>query len=183
MTSKNAAIISFLNTALGIWMLSTLAVGLISTGYSMLSAHLAELSKKEAQILRLHIEIRQRAAQLSGQLDNLSDKAGFDQNKPDETVAAAVTSFLIPPAVSAQSTFPIYSAFDEYKERPIVSLVVEIAFLLGPQKSRCLTPSIEELSSLTQDKLEVMPVVQITKQLEEMFFSKYWIIYMERLEP
>jgi len=120
MTSKKAAIVAFLNTALGIWLLSSVAVGMVSTRYSSLNAHLTDLSKKNTQFVRLHIKILQRMAQLSGQIDQIDDAPGFDINQPNDRAAAAVKSFLVPPAVSAQSEYPVYPAFDEYKERPIV---------------------------------------------------------------
>lgn len=180
MPSRSSTIISFFNTALGLWILSTVAVGFISTGYSVLTAHLADSSKKDAQILRLHVEILQRMAQLSGRLDQISDVDGYDKNKPDEKVAEAVASFLGPPVASSESRYPIYSAFEEYKGRPIVSLLVEITFLQGRKKSRNMKPSIEDVSSLTQEKLNRMSYVDVEERLTTMFYSGYWIDYADQ---
>jgi hypothetical protein len=60
MMGKRAAVLAFLNTALGLWLLSTVAVGIVSTGYTFLSAHLAENVRRTAQVNRLHLEVVQR---------------------------------------------------------------------------------------------------------------------------
>jgi len=171
-TVNRTVIVSFLNTALGLWLLSTVAVGLVSTGYSFLTAHLAESAKKNTQIVRLHLEVVQRDVQLASQLGNIISEPNFNEDLPDERVVFAIISYLSPPSVSKQTRFPIYAAFDEYKERPLVSLFIEIKFLVGPDKTS--EWDLEGLLSLNEEKLRKMPVKEILKILRGTMDSEYW---------
>lgn len=175
---KRAAVLAFLNTALGLWLLSTVAVGIVSTGYTFLSAHLAENVRRTAQVNRLHLEVVQRDIQLSSQLNNILMSPEYNENFPDERIASAVLSYMSPPSSSRQARFPIYAAFDEYKDRPLISLLVEIAFLVGQKETA--EWNLEPLLSLNQEKLKTMPAKEVIEILKVSMDSAYWKAWSNR---
>jgi hypothetical protein len=174
MPISRASVTAFLNTGLGLWLLSTVAVGLISFGYGQLNAHLTERNKKSAQIARLHIEVLQRWIQFNGHFKQIAGRSGFVTTTPNSDVSAATISLFMPPSALKGAKYPIYAAFDDYKERPIVSLLVEIAFLLERKQRGKLTPNLEEVTSLTPEKIRSTSPADIEKIFEEMFDSEYW---------
>ena len=80
----------------------------------------------------------------------------------------------MPPSALKDAKYPIYAAFDEYKERPILSLLVEIDFLLGREQRDKLKPTIVEVISLTPEKIRDTSAADMEEIVEHMFDSEYW---------
>ncbi|HCE46865.1 MAG TPA: hypothetical protein DET40_25235 [Lentisphaeria bacterium] len=174
MQQKKNRLMAFLNTSLGLWLLSTCAVGLISFGYKQLSSYTSEKEKKSNQIIRIKIEIAQRVAQYLSQIKETVEAKGFDVNIPNEKIASATLSLLKPPSATKDSKYQIYAAFDEYKDRPVVSLIVELTVIVDEKERERVTPGVAQLSSLTPDALSKMSTNEIDQRFKEMFITEYW---------
>ncbi|HBC85445.1 MAG TPA: hypothetical protein DCZ94_00675 [Lentisphaeria bacterium] len=174
MENKKSRIMKFLNSNLGLWLLSTVAVGFFSFSYTELSARSAEQERKSAQVTRLKIEIAQRVAQYVGQVKETVQAKGFDPDIPNENIVMATLSLLKPPSSTKDAKHPIYAAFDEYKDRPVVSLLVELDVLLEKEDRMRLTPSVDQLSSFTPGVLAKMSTKEIDGKFKEMFVTEFW---------
>jgi hypothetical protein len=180
MSVKLDRITAFLNTSLGIWFLSTVAVGGISFFYSQMSSYLTERSRKRAQIERLHIEIINRLIQYAGHSEEIEEHSNYDSAEPHEDLSDATIALIAPPSTLKDSKYPIYAAFSEYSGRPIASLLVEIAFLLNQDQRKKLEPKLETFTALTPERIRRMSAAELREEMSEMFFeAQYWKRFFE----
>jgi hypothetical protein len=174
MPINRASVIAFLNSGLGLWLLSTVAVGLISFGYGQLNVYLTERNKKSTQLARLHIEVLQRFAQCAGHFKQIARRSDFVETAPNSDLSDAVVFLFMPPNALKYAKYPIYAAFDEYKERPMVSLFIEI-YLLRERKYRDkLESMIEQITSLTPENIRDTSNADLKKIVEQALDSEYW---------
>ncbi|GEM_PF-2590910 len=174
MLKKKNGIIEFLNSNLGLWLLSTCAIGIISFGYNQLTSYISEKDRREEQVIRIKIEIAQRVAQYLAQVKETVEAKDFDFNVPNDKIISATLSLLRPPSVTKDSKYQIYAAFDEYKERPVVSLIVELLVLVDAQERKKVTPSVDQLALLTPETLSRMSTKDLDQRFKEMFLTDYW---------
>lgn len=180
-------IIEFLNTNLGIWFLSSIMIGAISFTYSFVSNKLVENSKREESISRLRIEVIQRIDQAGAlviEFDNqyLGSEAQLleaeTQNKIHEFVKI-IDAFLRPPSASSSETpFRIYSGFQEFNNRPLRSLLIELSIIDVKNRNSILKllKWTTDQTRLSLDELDIKELDIYIDSFEKSIDPDYWDI-------
>jgi len=121
---------SFLNSNFGLWLLSSVMVGLITFGYTKLNDHLAEKRLKERQVVKLDIEIEGRFYQLLEKIKRNSESLNIDTtNNP--VVKNMLFEFKGNPTGENER---FYSIYPEFQNRSIVSLIIELSSISENKK-------------------------------------------------
>ena len=170
-------VLEFLNSNLGIWLLSSVVLGIVTFSYSQLNSHLSEKEKRAGNITKLQIEILQRTMQFQMYIGPITESKKFNQEIPNKEVQDILWSTLTLPEKSKDTEHPIYAAFQEYKERPMVSLLVELAYLSSTSERTLLEPTVETLGGLTPKSIVSMNTKHIEEALEAMFQTEYWDLF------
>jgi hypothetical protein len=179
--TKTKRIIAFFNTALGLWVLSSLVLGGLSFGYTVLSRHLEEQSKREAQKLRLRMEVAIRLARVRPAAEGIEEELEGKGLSKDSHEWRSATSALLralvvaPSRASSASDGPIFG-FPEFKERPLVSVILELLLLESDEDNQSAVSDLLgwaiEVNQNTSPKLSVE---EQEKALKEAFVSDYWM--------
>jgi len=155
--ARKGRILAFLNSAVGMWFLTTVAAGAITTGYQWVDSGLKRQS-----------EIRLSMARIGTELNNR-----IDEIEQRVSVASTTAEVL---AVLNQLDASTIRIFDELKERNLLSLLVELnTQASGGRKGRVQTAiqSARKLERLRDDlrgKEETagsMPMPTIRAQIME----------------
>lgn len=126
--NKNSLVV-FFNTSLGLWMLSTLAVGFITFGYAKAEAYFLESAANERRLERVGLEITGRVIGLQRALSQ------------DHVVSSLLTrddvinlwdAFMAPPTPVVGTKLKIYAVLPEFKDSSLASLGFEY-FLLNEE--------------------------------------------------
>jgi len=169
-------IITFLNSNLGIWLLSSVLLGSISFGYTTLNSKLADRSKRNDLVLRLRIEVTQRVGQVGAQIDYVRQAQDFDRSVPDAHIARLIRILTEPPnKPDPKIDSVIYSAYPEFKERPLLSLLVELSILDQIPKNREAIKQLMEWTALVSPRaLASKPAGEVIESLGNSFSQEYW---------
>jgi hypothetical protein len=115
-----------LNSSICIWLLSTVVVGLIVQSYGSFQ------NKQEARRIeeRLRLEIESRVRNFNRRIDSASSPDARD------SLAAALAEL-----ENATGTKNAFRVFDEYKDRSLESLLLELERLVGSRRDRIVPDS------------------------------------------
>jgi hypothetical protein len=117
-------IFSFLNSSLGIWVLSTIFIGLITFTYHTWSESVKESRDKESEIKNLEIEINRRIFIFNKELDELATMDTSKSNYP-EKIEEAIRK------IDSKNCY----VFEQFRKRKLSSLLYELYVLL-PEKNK-----------------------------------------------
>lgn len=109
---------NFLNTGVGLWLLSTVAVGLITAAYGAWSTHNDKKELAQRSAAKLDLEIGNRIERLSFHLALLQ--------KMNEATVLNIGD-LLRGADTVRSQPYLMGVFDEYKDRSLSSLLWELS--------------------------------------------------------
>ncbi|HEY0678120.1 MAG TPA: hypothetical protein VGD17_07530 [Chitinophagaceae bacterium] len=154
-SSKRTGIIKFLNSALGIWFLSTIIIGLFTYFYNRWDDNRKINYEREVKIRQLDLEIESRISQFWVNYEPLFVKSE-ETNKPiyytfkfhykKDTLLAVWNTFRNAPSLNPRT---VNTMFIEYDTRNTVSLLIELADLLSYNINRSnrkrLTNEIKEI--------------------------------------
>lgn len=173
-------VLEFLNSNLGIWLLSSVVLGIITFCYGQLNSHLSEKEKRAENITKLQIEIVQRVMQFQMHIAPITESKEFNQEIPNKEIQTILWSILAVPEESKETEYPIYPAFQEYKERPMVSLLVELGYLSNPSERELLEPTLEAMGGLTKESIKSKNTKDIEEALDAMFETEYWDLFHKK---
>jgi hypothetical protein len=123
-------VLAFFNTALGIWLLSSVVVTSISLVYTKHQDEKAEAKRIQDRRNELRIEVEIRASQWAHRVAERLQVS--DEITPAE-FAQLYQTLLDPPASERAKQHGIYSAFTEFEKRSLISLVQEVRVLAATQ--------------------------------------------------
>ena len=130
-------VFEFLNTSLGIWFLSSVVLGGLSFGYTKWSAWQAEATKRQEATVRVKLEVSQRLAQVVAHYERLRRTKKNDEAARLEELAKLLNAAIQPPASGNGAQGPtVFAAHTEFKDRPLLSMAVELLTLDQSPKGR-----------------------------------------------
>ena len=118
--TRGQRVIRFLNTGLGVWLLSTVVVGGASFGYATLTSRLQTVSMREAAAERLSAELYLRLYQWGKILSRAETKRAVDATPEtfrfvyDAFISAPAHADRLLPRIPGSDGTPIVSACPEY---------------------------------------------------------------------
>jgi hypothetical protein len=142
---RKFSFLSFLNSALGIWILSTIIIGLFTYFFNDYITTRKENKEREDKIRQLDTEIESRISQFWVNIYPLVDikvtSLPLKKGISFDTVKVCWQAFKNSPSVNKKLTYSIYS---EYESRTTVSLMVELKKLLA-EKYEIESESAEDI--------------------------------------
>ena len=143
-TKKGSPVVSFLNTSLGLWLLSTIFISAGSAVYASWSAWQTAERKRLEVVRRLDTEISFRLRQFGLiEKDLILPPPGLEPEtelKPE--VAAPFLQKVIGPPEKNQAIFK------DYESRGLISLLAELASNLKGKDGRCVEIALHEAELL-----------------------------------
>jgi len=130
---------SFLNSNFGIWLLSSVVLGLITWGYTKISNSIIENSKNKTEIIKHIYEVNSR---LDTYIKTMSN--------PNLILDYYYSNDCI---INGQCQNNI-SIFPEYSNKNIQVLLVELSILVPSKKKKNIYNAIEELKELNKNKIQ-----------------------------
>jgi hypothetical protein len=155
--SRSSRLIGFLNSSLGLWMLSAIFVTGAGSAYTQWRTAHEEQQKKETQARmdaekmketteRLRLEVGHRISQTLGLLSNLSDKRGRGTLGTGHNIGEVRSVLASFRNGTGQKVAPLYHEFASYST---IGLLTELRRLEPrPDKKNSLDRAIEDLSGL-----------------------------------
>jgi hypothetical protein len=126
----------FMNSSFGIWLLSSVALGLITWGYTQISQSLAADKKNQAEIQKYDVEIPARINNYKVLLSHLKQNGDY-YNANDEFLLGGK-----------------YFVLPEFRDKSIKSLLLEQSLLVPNQRKEEIKKQINGIDKLTQTKIE-----------------------------
>jgi hypothetical protein len=143
---KEAGILSFLNSSLGIWLLSTIVVGVFSWSYTVWKESRSHAQESQEKIRRLDTEIAGRVRFLEGYLPSVKKREDF------WLALWAVDQ----PGDSRLSV----TVFPEYHSRGLTALMWELRSNLPASESASIDKAIAASQRLATERLSRLASLQ-----------------------
>jgi len=131
----------FLNSNFGIWLLSSVVLGLITWGYTKISSSIAENSKNKTEIIKHIYEVNSRLDTYIKRMSN--PKLSSDYYYSNDCI------------INGQCQDNNISIFPEYSNKNIQALLVELSILVPSGKKKNIYNAIEELKELNKNKIQL----------------------------
>ena len=138
-TSVSKKVLTFLNSSLGLWMLSTIFIGLITFTYQTWSMHSKEERDRDVQIYNLETEINRRIYVFNKSLEELSNLDTSVENYPGK----------IEKAIKKVNSNDCY-IFNEYRKRKLSTLLYQLYILLPEKNKPVAREAFEEMFLIEQ---------------------------------
>ncbi len=138
-TSTSKRVVSFLNSSLGLWVLSTIFIGLITFTYQTWCMHSKAEHDKNVQIYNLETEISRRIYVFNKRLEELSN---LDTGVGDYASK-------IEKAIKKVNSNDCY-IFNEYRKRKLSTLLYELYVLLPEKNKPVAREAFEEMFLIEQ---------------------------------
>jgi hypothetical protein len=143
---KDGSVLRFLNSALGIWLLSTIVVGLFSWSYTVWKDSRASASQRAETVRRLEAEIASRVQFLQSYLPSV-------QNREDFWLALWAVE-------QPRVTQVTLSVFPEYNSRGLTALLWELKTELPKHERPSIDKAINAAQRLSQERLSRLASLQ-----------------------
>jgi hypothetical protein len=140
--------LKFLNTGVGLWLLSTVALGSITTIYSSWKTEDANSRQVRNRKGRLTIEIDYRISRFRESIEHMQANPTTTSRYITDTISNLET-----PDLSGQKPFR-WAVFDEYKTQSLGALLIELASLsTGRERDRAIEQihALEKLQTINSD--------------------------------
>ena len=79
-----------------------------------------------------------------------------------------------PPSTTAADELPVYAAFPEFKERPLVSLLLELWITVRASEQSEVEPALEWALRLTPIRIEQLSLKQLGVEYKSAFSRRNW---------
>jgi len=135
MSNSNLTLWSFLNSSFGIWLMSSIVLGLLTYSFNFSQSYFEAERIRSATILQLDVEISNRLARLSFAESIRKSSPGY------------FSDILLSMEIPERSIFPI-STFEGYKNRGLKSLIWELHFLVDDNERESINRAIMRYSEL-----------------------------------
>lgn len=158
----------FLNSAFGLWFLSTIAVGLISFAYAEFSSTQKQIAERQEKISALDSEITGRLIQWEALTRRSTAKTPLEYN-------AALELLLLPPSATNSQPARIFEVVPANRDRSLVSVLMEL-YGLVPQSERT---ELEPLVNYVLNRRWTVPREEgrayvIVEAMQERFSLRRW---------
>ena len=169
---------AFLNSSLGIWFLSSVVLSGISFGYGKYTSALEAERSQQVAVQRAKLEVRQRLVQVVAHYRRHKASAKAS-DPPDVTFLRQLDEILVrPPSTQSNATsLLVFAAYPEFKDRPMLSLLLELYTLETSDSSKA---SVRTLYMLVNEIMDGSLAVQATDQRSKKFESirkdPYWAV-------
>jgi hypothetical protein len=145
-TKKDGKLLTFLNSALGIWLLSTIVVGLLSWSYTVWRDSRASASQTAETIRRLDAEIASRIHFLQSYLPSVQKREDF-----------WTALWMIEQPRDAHLTLTV---FPEYNSRGLTSLLWELRTLTPELQKPPINAAIAGAQRLSRERVSRLASLQ-----------------------
>lgn len=133
---------NFLNTSLGIWLLSSIVLGGFGFLYTTSQSLMTERRSKATSVRKLDTEIASRFLQWY----RIGEVEEIKRDFAEPSAFARFYGWLIkPPNQAANFLYVIYPVFPEYEQRPLISLVTELRTLVDGSQELELDKVVDRL--------------------------------------
>lgn len=166
--SLSTKLLSFLNSGLGLWFLSSIVVGGLTFGYGLASSAWSTYEKRTERIRNLAVEIRTRTAQFEGIALNATDL------KDDVQFRVGLLNLLQPPSTNTDKSTAVYAAFLEHKDRPLVSLIIELLILTPKSEHEEIGKAFTWSVATTPHHILKETTEKLGQDYKAAFDSPYW---------
>jgi hypothetical protein len=150
-SSPARRVFNFLNTGLGLWFLTTVAVGLVSFSYTKWDEHSTKVRDNRTAARKMNIEISTRLQDFSAKLD--VQYAKYQKDKPadrslDATLLGDFVIKYITTAEDPEWAVRQATAYPEYKALSVLTLMRNLADIDSNYKTRAdnAIPALESVS-------------------------------------
>jgi hypothetical protein len=140
--SRSKRVLVFLNTALGIWLLSTVVVGVLTWSYAQLQENAKKTEVIRESTRKLHTEIVGRLDASSALIE------GVQAQLVNNTGWRSRASLFSDVAHELDGRSPIY---EEFSKRSLRSLLVELQQLVSAQERSEIKLSLIELNAIRKE--------------------------------
>ena len=157
---QSDSVVTFLNSALGIWLLSTVAVGLITWSYSVYHDHLGDMNRKASEARQIDLEIMHRLRVMKTALLNLRAGQPIGYN----------IAYYIDQTESSQKSFaPVLSVvFPQFEKVSTEALLLELSADVDRGEATKLSPAIAAWERMLQIRDEVFDKIDLAKLPREL---------------
>nr|WP_299385306.1 hypothetical protein [Allomuricauda sp.] len=165
---KISVIWKYLNSALGIWFLSTVGVGLISFGYAKISYNLEEKTKRNQLIAKIDTEIESRLYQFKYKANRKTDSLTINNSFNNQlyrqnTNGKSIKEYWFQLKQSPDDGYiGYYSVFPEFENRNLLSLLFELKALL--RKNEEIKEIEEIIKKVISDELLPIKDTEVDKE-------------------
>ena len=122
---QSGGVWNFVNSSFGLWLLSTVALGLLTTGYTFLAKSIEESGAKAERVRKMNLEVESRLSQFLVSVRGMvNDDLSLKEGKTVEDLQKNWNNLKKPPALTEGAVTAVYP---EYESRGIVSLIVELS--------------------------------------------------------
>jgi hypothetical protein len=136
------SVLTFLNSTFGIWLLSTVAVGLITWGYSVWHDERTNSERKSTEMRRIDLELMHRIRVMKTALLNLQS---------GQPVGYNLAFYIDKDQTFSDSAAPqIASVFPEYEKATTVSLLITLSGDVDHNEAKRLAPAISSWERMLQ---------------------------------
>lgn len=164
----------FLNSGFGLWFLSSVVLSGLTFGYGLLDNYLTVEKERSEKIRRLDVEIRSRTGQLEALMLGIQDHPDIERAAG---LRRALTNLLRPPTSAIAPTtdeFAIYPAFPEFKERTLLSLLVELMYTVPESKQSEVESAFVWVFKLTPARIGKVSAEELGVEYKTAFDGTHW---------
>lgn len=172
--SRCERIMVFLNSGFGLWFLSSVVLSGLTFGYGILASYLTVEKERSEKIRRLDVEIRSRTGQLEALMLGIQDHPDIERAAG---LRRALTNLLRPPTSAIAPTtdeFAICSAFPEFKERTLLSLLIELMYTVPESKQSEVESAFVWIFKLTPARIEKVSAEELEVEYKTAFDGTHW---------
>lgn len=173
---------TFFNSALGIWLLSSIVIGVFTYTFNSYNEKRKSVKEREAKIKRIDTEVEARLAQFWANIDTLTsldssnekDSFSLAVEEIDKLELRRVWNILkLPPSFDQNNSIFIY---EEFKNRPISSLLYEEMDLLKDKYNIREYDSAKKLTELEQKRRSELYAIKHAAD----FIQGDWIFHIPK---
>lgn len=177
--SSPSKFMAFLNSAFGIWLLSSVAVGLITFLYSQYDAKNKSVETRIAYRDKIKIEVYGRVDQYKAytkqiELNPNSRKNGMAAEQIDVQQRVLLHNLLDTPKSQDEFRKKISGTYPEFDNRRLISLISELRMLEEERVQNKFSPSNDDLISLQEDFIIAVPAEELKNKVIKLFPEEYW---------
>jgi len=134
---RSLPLIAFLNSALGIWLLTTISVSLLTPALTYAYKAYEQHAARAEQINRLRIEIAGRLIQFQAVIKLMIDEKEAEFQAQPEAARQSIRNLVLSlrRAPAQLAGLQIVEIFPEFKDRNLLSLIIELGRIM-PENER-----------------------------------------------
>ena len=169
-TTRSGKVWAFVQTSLGIWLLSTVVVGLITWGYTQLQGALQRSNAQLQVVQHADAEAKSRVQQWLNMCNIRWVQSEFATSKFQEWYFNVVR----PPEKNPQYTYVIYPVYSEFEDRALISVLTQLRDNVPSAEKPSIDQAITWVGAWNPDIWENKSFVQKVQVAREHLWLSRW---------